>query len=112
VPCYHFSSTPTIDCSTWAGAIVARGHKAAFCLVDLYHPPGSAAPSGAVPDLRVQGISAGWADVYHRGLDCQWIDITGVPSGRYVLEVEINPAHVIHEGNYSNNTGHAEVVVP
>ena len=59
-----------------------------------------------------QGISAGWADVYDRSLDCQWIDITGVPSGRYVLQVEINPAHVIQENNYNNNTGQAEVTIP
>lgn len=25
-----------------------------------------------------QGVQAGWVDEYHAGLDCQWIDITGV----------------------------------
>ena len=110
---YHFSEYADYRLLDMGGNIVARGHKQAFCLVDLYHPPGSGGPNRAqFPTCEFQGISAGWADVYHRGLDCQWIDITGVPSGRYVLEVEINPAHVIHEGNYQNNTGHAEVVVP
>ena len=65
--------------------------------------PDRAAPTPQFDHCGYQGISAGWADVYHRGLDCQWIDITGVPSGRYVLEVAINPAHVIQEHNYSNN---------
>jgi hypothetical protein len=27
-------------------------------------------------------------------------------------EVEINPAHVIQEGNYNNNVGTAEVTIP
>ena len=75
-------------------------------------PDGDGPPRAQFPTCNFQGISAGWADIYHRGLDCQWIDITGVPSGRYVLEVHVNPARVIHEGNYQNNVGRAEVVVP
>ena len=37
---------------------------------------------------------------------------TGVPSGRYVLEVIINPAHVIQEHDYSNNSARTDVVIP
>ena len=90
------------------GNIVARGHKQAFCLVDLWqsHPglAGDAARRSSTT-CDFQGISAGWADVYNRGLDCQWIDITGVPSGRYVLEVQINPARVDPEDNYRTTSG-------
>ena len=110
---YHFKEYADYRLLDTSGNIVARGHKQAFCLVDLWQPPGLR--GRADPQFNhcgYQGISAGWADVYHRGLDCQWIDITGVPSGRYVLEVVINPAHVIQEGNYSNNAARAQVTVP
>lgn len=110
---YHFREYADYRLLDMGGNIVARGHKQAFCLVDLWQPPGLR--GRADPQFShcgFQGISAGWADVYHRGLDCQWIDITGVPSGRYVLEVVINPARVIREHNYSNNVARTEVVVP
>lgn len=110
---YHFREYADYRLLDMGGNIVARGHKQAFCLVDLWQPPGLR--GRADPQFNhcgFQGISAGWADVYHRGLDCQWIDITGVPSGRYVLEVVVNPARVIREHNYSNNTARTEVVVP
>ena len=110
---YHFREYADYRLLDMAGNIVARGHKQAFCLVDLWQPPGLRGRS--TPQFNhcgFQGISAGWADVYHRGLDCQWIDITGVPSGRYVLEVVVNPARVIREHNYTNNTARTEVVIP
>jgi hypothetical protein len=110
---YHFQEYADYRLLDMSGNIVARGHKQAFCLVDLWKPDGLRGRADPqFLDCGFQGISAGWADVYHRGLDCQWIDITGVPSGRYVLEVQINPAHVIREHNYSNNSARTEVNVP
>jgi hypothetical protein len=110
---YHFTQYADYRLLDMSGNIVARGHKQAFCLVDLWHPPGLGGVSHPqFTNCGFQGISAGWADVYDRELDCQWIDVTGVPSGRYVLEVQINPAHVLPESNYDNNTGRAEVTIP
>jgi hypothetical protein len=110
---YHFEDYADYRLLDMAGNIVARGHKQAFCLVDLWKIPGGGGRARAqFEHCGYQGISAGWADIYHRGLDCQWVDITGVPSGRYVLEVHVNPARVIREHNYQNNVGRAEVVIP
>lgn len=50
-----------------------------------------------------QGISVGWADTYGIKLPGQWIDVTNVPDGDYILEVETNPEHSFQEKSYSNN---------
>ena len=34
-----------------------------------------------------QGLSPGCHDTYAANIDCQWIDITDVPTGNYVLRV-------------------------
>jgi hypothetical protein len=110
---YHFREYADYRLLDGSGRVVARGHKQAFCLVDLWRPPGLRGdPNPQFTHCGFQGISAGWADLYHRGLDCQWIDVTGVPSGRYVIEVTVNPAGVIREHNYANNVARAEVTLP
>lgn len=36
------------------------------------------------------GISANCGDAYENSLDCQWIDLTGLPAGFYTLVVRVN----------------------
>lgn len=50
-----------------------------------------------------QGISVGWADEYETDLDGQFIDITKLPSGNYVLEMEVNAEWLYKEADYTNN---------
>ena len=45
-----------------------------------------------------QGITTGWADWYFKQLSGQWIDITGVPEGDYIVHVGINAAGTFDEG--------------
>ena len=59
-----------------------------------------------------QGISVGWADEYSDWLDCQYIDVTRVPGGNYILQVTVNPSGVIAEKNYSNNVARVPVTIP
>ena len=59
-----------------------------------------------------QGISVGWADVYGFGLDGQWIDITGLAAGDYVLEAEVNPEQLFEEVDYTNNSAAISVTIP
>jgi len=82
------------------GGTVVTAHKQAFCLMD------SAAIDGATGGKYYcgnQGITAGWADVYGRYLDCQWVDITGVPAGDYTLEIEVNPEGRFQESDGAND---------
>lgn len=63
-------------------------------------------------DCSNQGLSAGWAAVYESTLDCQWLDITDVPSGDYTLEVVVNPSRTIQEVSFENNVARVPVKVP
>lgn len=109
---FHFEDYADYRLFDMQGALVARGHKQAFCLVDLWRPPGSTGSREPnFPDCGFQGISSGWADIYDRDLDCQWIDVTGVPDGRYILEVNVNPARVIREVGYEDNVARTEVCI-
>ena len=45
-----------------------------------------------------QGITSGWGDWYYKQLTGQWIDITGVPEGDYIVRVTINAAGTFDEG--------------
>lgn len=107
---YHFTGYARYRLLGGGGQIVAAGHKQAFCLLDL--DPNSAGAGPPKYHCMNQGISAGWADVYDRYLDCQWVDITGVPSGTYTLEVAINPGGSFAESNYGNNVARVPVTIP
>jgi hypothetical protein len=50
-----------------------------------------------------EGISIGWGDVYERWRDGQYVDITGLAAGRYVLVHRVNVGRVLAESRYSNN---------
>ena len=63
------------------------GRKQGFCFEDSFKfgdQPSKGFHCG------YQGITSGWGDWYYKQLPGQWIDVTGVPEGNYVLEVEIN----------------------
>lgn len=90
-----------------AGGLVAGGEKASFCLRDdEYADEQSAARTqrryiGCLSLL--QGISAGWQDVYAHFLSGQQIPIDSVPDDEYGLVVYVNTDGSLQESNYSDN---------
>ncbi len=107
---YHYLDFAEYQLVDAKGTLVAMGHKQSFCVRDdIEVIPGS--PSAGY-DCQVQGLSAGWADVYSNALDCQYVDITGVAPGTYQLRIELNPARRMIESNYDNNVATFPVVVP
>ncbi|NXT29085.1 LOXL1 oxidase, partial [Syrrhaptes paradoxus] len=127
---YHsmdeFSHYDLLDATT--GKKVAEGHKASFCLEDTTcdfgnlkryactahtqvaflggrdarrAPPPQHPPN---PLFSPQGLSPGCYDTYNADIDCQWIDITDVQPGNYVLKVvQVNPKYIVLESDFTNN---------
>jgi hypothetical protein len=50
----------------------------------------------------VEGVSAGWRDLYDRTLAFQWVDITDVQPGVHWLRAEIDPDDIARESNEVN----------
>jgi hypothetical protein len=92
-----------------SGQTVLRARKQAFCFRDSTAFSASAGPGRFTCDF--QGLSAGWEDIYDKSLDCQWLDITGLPGGTYLLQVTVNPDGVFTEGNYANNTASVSITL-
>jgi Lysyl oxidase len=114
-PChahYHFKGFAQYALLDQDGKVAAPGHKQAYCMVDSEQirlgPTIACAPRHNCDD---QGLQAGWADTYGYDLDCQWLDITGVPPGEYRLQVSLNPDRLFDEVSYENNTSSVPVTI-
>ncbi|MBN3317151.1 LYOX oxidase, partial [Atractosteus spatula] len=106
---YHsmdaFSNYDLLDVST--GRKVAEGHKASFCLEDTSCDPGFRRRYACT--AHTQGLGPGCYDTYNANIDCQWIDITDVPPGNYVLKVTVNPNFQVQETDFSNNVVRCDI---
>ena len=59
---------------------------------------------GPVYHCGNQGISVGWADTYPSALDCQWVDVTDLPSGSYTLRLTVDPTDQFPESDEANDS--------
>ncbi|XP_075432130.1 lysyl oxidase homolog 1 [Ascaphus truei] len=100
---YHsmdeFSHYDLLDATT--GRKVAEGHKASFCLEDTTCDFGNLKRYACTS--HTQGLSPGCYDTYNADIDCQWIDITEVQPGNYILKVAVNPKYKVLESDFTNN---------
>jgi hypothetical protein len=102
-------------------SLVRNARKVSFCMADIHIDAWAAkgdgprtynAPDCLFPvssqdgiDQFVQGITNGWADVYDWYLPDQYMEVSGVPDGVYLLQTVVDPDGALVEANESNNCG-------
>lgn len=98
-------------------ALVAPDRKTGFCLGDRYPRPGPSLPAKPSQpawtgqcardqpqaDEVDSGISVGYGDNYPPHLEGQYVEITDVPDGRYVLVHRVNGDGALRETQGGNN---------
>lgn len=103
-PChghFHIRDFSVYELLSLDRTVVISGHKQGFCFEDSLKYDGGKANGF---NCAFQGITSGWGDWYFKQLTGQWIDITGVPEGDYIVRVRINTAGTFDEGTnrYTN----------
>ena len=99
--------------------LVRTARKVSFCLADTeidswarkgdgprtYLAPDCLFPasSDGVNDYFVQGITRGWGDIYDYYLPDQYLEVSGIPDGNYVLETQADPDGLLREVTRANN---------
>lgn len=100
-------------------SLARSGRKVSFCMADTeidswarkgdgprtYNAPDCLLPasSDAVNDYYLQGITAGWGDIYDWYLPDQYIEVTGVADGLDILETLADPDRRLKEEKENNN---------
>jgi Lysyl oxidase len=111
---YHIKNFSIYELLTPDGKLVVAGTKQGFCFEDSFKYEDGGKSHGY--ECANQGISSGWGDWYYKQLVGQWIDITGVPEGDYVVRVSINTgvdSPIFDEGrNQYPNVIHVAVKIP
>jgi lysyl oxidase len=131
---YHFNAFAqsklwAVDANgTRAGITpVAIGDKVSFCIAttdinptywrhqavgpDAYPAPDCLFPASISDGFKhfTQGMSVGWADTYDWYLPSQYVEVTGVPDGDYVLDTTVDPTNRLMESDKTNNCGSVRV---
>ena len=108
---YHYEEYAFYQLFTLEGEELEIGFKSGWCVMDLAEfidPPEEGCNTY---NCSNQGISVGCADIYHSGLDCQWLDLTEIPDGIYIFKITTNPDEILYEINYHNNTAQTVIQV-
>ena len=112
-PChnhYHFGQFTIYRLLNQQGGVVIEGKKIGFCLEDTVKWDPNAGPQRY--NCTYQGIQRGWADRYTYNVPCQFLDITGVPAGTYILDIIVDPLNFIPELDENNNQSQVTVEIP
>ena len=116
---WHYLKFDTYSLRRTNGTVARPDQKTGFCLGDRLQAP-DRGPLPAMPDFAVfggvncgfdrpdlleveEGISVGYGDDYPAQLEGQFVEITGLRSGRYVLVHRANADGAVREKTLANN---------
>lgn len=86
------------------GPLVRQAEKVSFCMTDtIPFGTGGVVRRYAECQPNLQGVSAGWADVYGAEVPEQDLDVAGLAPGEYYLLIVLDPQRKFIETNTSNN---------
>jgi hypothetical protein len=130
---YHHSHTGgfelwrVVQRRTGGLALAGVGPKQGFCMgdylivdwqsvnngprrtdLDYFGRPNCGIP---VPGRSQMGISAGWGDVYPRGVEGQYVEFGDNTDGLYVVRATVNPDGSVTEERYDDNVGYTYIRV-
>lgn len=101
----HFLNYALYELLDGDGQTVVTGHKQAYCLEDE-------GCSDAKFVCSYQGLTVGCFDTYQSTVGCQYVNVTDVPSGDYVLRVTVDPLNLLPDSNRENNVVTVAVTIP
>lgn len=127
---WHLLNFTHMELKTPGGETVAKDRKNGFCLGDRYTTADASSfqhnvrqdrtPEGKLAEQLAsnqyckyrdslatdvkEGISVGRGDNYSYNVAFQWLDITHIPSGTYLVVNTVNSSHTLLESNYDNNS--------
>lgn len=100
-------------------SVLARGAKTGFCFWDNYrfgssadphyHPTTTSACEDRGDGVVPMGLSVGWGDEYPSNIAYQYIDITGLPMGDYLVTLRADWRGDFVEANENNNSAWARI---
>jgi hypothetical protein len=114
---WHFDNYARYRLLTLNGRRLRAQSKVGFCMLDsLSVDPGLPGYSSTrrytgCPDLGLQGISVGWADVYGVNIPGQFIPIGGIPNGTYCLLGRADPDNRLLETDDANNVVRTRILI-
>jgi hypothetical protein len=118
----HWHLLRAVRYSLWHGdgsAEVAPAEKVGFCLGDIsrVEAPDTAEPHpwtcGVSYNTEIDmGVSAGWRDEYHWTTPFQWVNVSDVAPGSYLLRADADPDDVVREVDEVNPGDALPVVLP
>ncbi len=82
------------------------GRKQGFCIIDIapFAFDGVTPPPPRFRSCSDQGLQVAYADQYVPQLACQFVQMTDVAEGDYVLEDQVNPEQLLPESDFTNNS--------
>jgi len=114
---WHFDNYARYRLLTLNGRRLRAQSKVGFCMLDSLSVdpglPGYSSTRGYIgcPDLGLQGISVGWADVYGTNIPGQFIPIGGIPDGTYCLLGRADPDNRLMETDDANNVVRTRILI-